>query len=373
VFIGLIAFPFVNQKLTLVKDIENTENRQAVAKPDFDIHHLDAYPSNFDKYYSDNFSIRQILIKQFNQLNLVVFKKSPLPDKVVIGKENWIFMGDNEVDSYQGKHRLNTHEMESMRIELEYRKQYLESKGCKFYFLIAPVKANIYPEFMPMNLFRFNKQSWGEQLIEYLNTNSEVKPIDIYDPLRQNKRHGLMYHKLDNHWNKKGAFFAAQEVLNSIGKDISNVGTLSYSDYIIVDSISRKGNLTSMLSNTELFTDSIFEITPKDGFKSADHKKVGYPVISGFPYPWEYEFVREIPNSNKPKILIISDSYGANIFPYIAEGFSRSVKIFDSWQYKLNEDIVKSENPDVFLLIVLESNIRNLLNFQSNPNKSQVK
>ncbi len=365
VFIGLISFPLINGRLGLIKDIENTENRQPAPKPAFNINHLDDYPPKYDSYYADNFNLRQRLIKQFNTLNLVVFKKSPIPDQVVIGNDNWVFMGGNEIDTYRGKHRLETSELEAFKLELEYRKKYLNDKGCKFYFLVAPVKANIYSEHIPTSIFRLNKQSWGEQLIEYLDKHSEVKPINVYNTLRQSKGYGLMYYKLDNHWNKKGAFFAAKEVLNRIGKDIPDIATLSYSNYIVWDTLTRGGNITSMLSNTELFTDTTFELIPKEGFKSLASEKVGYPIVKGFPYPWEYEFVREIPNSDKPKILIISDSFGGNIFPFISESFSRSVKIFDSWQYKLNEDIVNAEKPDVVLLIVLESNLRSLLEHQS--------
>ncbi len=365
IFISLISIPFLNDKLSIIKDIENTENRKPAERPDFDINHLDGFPSKYDKYYSDNFTFRQRLIKYYNQLNLVVFKKSPVPDQVIIGNNGWIFSAGSEVDSYRGKNRFELSEMEEIRLELEYRKKYLEERGCEFYFIVAPVKQNIYPEEMPVNLFRLNKQSWGEQLIEYLNEKSDVKTIDIYNTLRQSKQYGLVYYKLDNHWNKKGAFFAANEVLRQISKDIPAVDVLSYSDFIVTDSISHSGNIASMLSNTQLFADSIFELTPKNGFKSSDYQKVGYAVVPGFPYPWEYEFVREIPNSDKPKILIISDSFGVNIYPFISESFSRSVKIFDSWQYKLNEDIVNAEKPDVELLIVLESNIRNMLGFQS--------
>lgn len=369
VFIILISFPFLNENLKLIKDVENTENRQPTAKPDFDINHLDGFPSKYDKYYSDNFSLRQRMIKYYNHINLIVFKKSPIPEQVIIGNEGWLYTGGNEIDSYRGKHLLEDREMNEIRLELEYRKKYLEERGCKFYLLIAPVKQIIYSEFVPISLFRLNKHSWGEQLIEYLNENSSIKPINIYNALHQSKRYGLMYYKLDNHWNKKGAFFAANVVLKRINKDISTVDTLTFSNFVLKDSVSHIGNLSGMLSNTQLFTDSVYELTPKNGYKSINYKKVGYPVVQGFPYSWDYEVVREIPQSKKPKILIISDSFGDNIYPYISESFSRSVKIFDAWQYKLNEDIVNKENPDVVLLIVLESNIRSILSYQSRIKK----
>lgn len=369
VFLGLIFFPFINGKVWLLKDIENTENRQPAAKPEFDIKHLDAYPGNFDKYYSDNFTLRQRFIKYYNNLNLVVFKKSPVPDQVIIGDDGWLFSAGNEIDAYRGKRSLSTDELEAFRLELEYRKQYLEERGCEFYFLVAPVKHNIYHDYLPASFFRLSKKSWGEQLIDYLSEKSSIKLINIYHTFQQSKKHGLMYFKLDNHWNKKGAFFAAQEVLNCLREDFPLLDTLSYSDYTIKDSISHGGNIAGMLSNTQLFTDSVFELVPKGGFKSEEYQKVGYPPVEGFPYPWEHETVRVIKGSDKPKILIISDSFGGNIFPYISDSFGRSVKIFDSWQYKLNEDIVNAEKPDVVLLIVLEANLRNMLEHQSRLKK----
>jgi len=376
-FLIVISFPFINGKLTIIKDIENTENRQPAAKPYFDILQLDNFPSKYDNYFSDNFTVRQRLIKYYNQLNLVLFKKSPLPDQIIIGNDDWLFSGGKEIETYRGKNRFKKSEMEQIRLELEYRKKYLEDRNCKFYFLIAPVKQNIYSENVPISVYRYNKQSWGEQLIEYLNKHSVVKPINAYKTLRESKKYGLLYYKLDNHWNQRGAFFAVNDALKQMNKDIPTVEGLSYSNYIADKTISHGGNIASMLSNTQMFTDSVFELYPQKGFTAVEVKKVGYPVDSGFAYPTEFETVQEIPNSHKPKILIISDSFGGNAFPFLSESFRRSVKIFDAWQYKLNENIVNSEKPDVVLLIVLESNIRNILRFQSrlrkNDSNKQIK
>jgi alginate O-acetyltransferase complex protein AlgJ len=80
-----------------------------------------------------------------------------------------------------------------------------------------------------------------------------------------------------------------------------------------------------------------------------------------FAYTWEYENVREIKNSKQPRLLIISDSFGAALFPFLSENFSRTVKIFDAWQYKLNEDIVNSEKPDAVVLVIDEPILRNFI------------
>jgi alginate O-acetyltransferase complex protein AlgJ len=368
VFLAIISFPIINDEFKLVKDIESSENRKMAAKPVINYTYLDPYPVQYEKFYNDNFSIRSLMVKYFNLLNIEFFKKSPVPDKVVIGRDNWLFMADKELNSYQGLNRFNESELEAFRQELEYRKTYLEARGCKLYFLVAPIKANIYSEYMPASIFQVNKQSWGEQLIEYLDNNCAVKPVNVYDVLRANKDKELVYFMLDNHWNELGAFYCASEFFRRLHDDIPGISVPSIDDYNISKTEINTGNIVSMLSNIGNYSDFSIKLEPKSGFMAKDVKPAGYPVIPGFPYPWEYEMDKEIPGLSKPKILIITDSYGVNIFPFIAEGFGRSVKIFDAWQYKLNEDIVASEKPDVVLVIALESNLRSMLKYRATLN-----
>ena len=347
------------------KDSENTENREPATKPVLTIKNLDPYPIQYEKYYNDHFSLRQRLMKSYYDLNLLVYHKTPIPDQVVLGKNNWLFLGGDEVDVYTCKNRFSSEELNTLKKELEYRQNYLAKQGIKFYFVIAPVKATIYGENMPKNIIKLHEESGGKQLLHYLNQNSTVTCIDLYPIMKRYKQSGLLYFKNDNHWTKRGAFIGAMQIVKTIQHDFPTLNLLSLDSMRINSTIATTGNLTAMLSKTKLFVDTIIELTPKNGFCTNEIQKVGYPVVKGFPYPWEYEMVREQKDTTLPKLLLISDSFGGNLFPYISEPFSRSVKIFDSWQYKLNEEIVKAEKPDVVVLIVLESNIRNMLKYLS--------
>jgi alginate O-acetyltransferase complex protein AlgJ len=364
-FLAIIAFPLINRKGTLLKDIANTENRQLASKPVFDINHLDAYPTAYEKYYNDHFTARSRLVKDFNRLNVIAFKKSPFPDKFIIGNDGWLFNAGNDMDAYTGKHKFDPSELAAIKNELEYRKKYLNDRGCKFYFLVVPVKTNIYSDEMPGNKLRINKQSHGVQLIDYLNNTSQVKPINIFNTLKANKDHEILFYKLDTHWNLFGAFIASNEVLSQIHLDFPGVVAPSPDEYVLTKKEIYRGNLAEMLADTSLYIDFDMNLSPKKGFKAESVASAGYPCIEGFPYCSSYEQDKQIPDSKAPKILIISDSFGENIYPFLAEHFSRSVKIFDAWQYKLNEDIVNKEKPDIVLLITVESNVRNMLKHQS--------
>ena len=368
IFIAAISFPLINRNAQVIKDIQSFENRRMAQKPEFDIEHLDPFPAKYDTFYNDNFDLRNRFIKYFNIYNVRAFRKSPVPS-VVIGKDNWLYVMGDEMDSYMGKNRLSASELSSIKNELEYRKKYLAEKNIKFYFLIVPCKASVHTKNIGYEYFRMFKDSWGEQLNNYLEKTSEVKPVNVFVPLRKYAEEQNLYLKLDNHWNDLGAFYTANEVFKHMHRDFPSIDTLALQDFTIKSSEAPAGNLEKMLGNLGIFSESFIELSPKKAFKSHDADKAGYPPVQGFVYPWEYEQVRETKDSLKPRLLIISDSFGKNIFPFLSENFSKTVKIFDSWQYKLNEDIVAAEKPDAVLLLINEPILRGFLS--SNPERSK--
>jgi alginate O-acetyltransferase complex protein AlgJ len=365
VFTVILLFPLFNGIFKLVKDIKSSENRRLASLPNPDVYHPDDFPGEYEQYYNDHFTIRSLLVKYYDFIKVRLFKISPNPDQVIIGQDDWLFKGGNEIDAFQGNHPFELSELEAFRLELEFRQKYLEAQNCKFYFLITPVKACIYPEKVPSNLTHLEKQSWGEQLIHYLNYHSKLKPIDIYNTFKTVGKKELIYYKLDTHWNRLGAFYAANIILARIHSDFPKVSVLSLENYNIIKTETAKGNILKMISNIDGFRDSVYELTPRSGYLAQDVSK-NYNVEKGFPFPDEYEKDKEIQGADKPSMLIISDSYGSFLFPFLSEQFKRSVKIFDSWQYKLNASIVKKEKPDIVLLVISEAYLRNFLKYRPN-------
>lgn len=62
---------------------------------------------------------------------------------------------------------------------------------------------------------------------------------------------------------------------------------------------------------------------------------------------------------NKLKILVIRDSFGGAILPFVKEAFAESVFIFDSWNYRLNKSILASYQPAVVLYITYDPSLHN--------------
>jgi hypothetical protein len=286
----------------------------------------------------------------------MVLKKSPFPQYAIIGKQGWLFLTGGELTAYTGELSMTDLELAKFSTELECRRKYLEKRGCKLYLMIVPVKPAIYPEFLPAETFRLSSSSMGEKLQNYLDSHCSVKSINLYRPFRKNKIPRYLYCKLDNHWNHEGAFLAARMAVNCMKEDFPGLTPLLRDSFEVKTSALNGGNTSAMVGNLDIFTDTAYQFKRKNGYRSFPAAKANYHD-DRFPYTGGYEMVRKIKDTTQPKLLIISDSFGLSIFDFLAESFSKTVKIWDNWEYKLNEDIVASEKPDAMLLIIYEKNL----------------
>jgi alginate O-acetyltransferase complex protein AlgJ len=372
VFVIALSFPLVNDNLKVVNDDQSFENRGLASRPSYDSVFTEAFPKKLDQYYNDHFTLRNKMIKGYNLYNILVFKKSPLPDRLIIGSDGWLFTAFEDFESFQGKNRFTPEELDTFKMELEYRQKYLNDRGCKFYFVIAPGKPSIYPEKIGHEYYRLNTQTWGEQLLEYLDKHSTVRTINLFEVFRQKKAEHQLYYKLDTHWNSIAGFYAANEIFKKLKIDFPSIELFPLSDFDIIIGDECGGDIQSMLGKLAIYSEPCVRVAPKMPVKAVEGASGNYPAPESFPYPQLFEVDREIKSPlatgpRKPKMLMVTDSYGEYIFPFLAENFSRSVKIWDGWRYELNENIVESEKPQIFLLMINEPKLRWVLHHQSRP------
>lgn len=368
-FLVLIFFPKINTYLKLISDTQNYEKRIMADKPPLNIKNLKDYPQRYESFFNDRFCIRSRVINSFVNLNVKCFNKSPFPEKLIIGYNKWLYMAGNEIDAYSGKNSLRDGELDTLKRELEFRNAYCKKRNINFYFFIAPEKAVIHPENLPYNFSYKNSDNWGKQLLNYLKEKSNVKTIECYDDLISKKNKNNLYYHNDNHWNHTGAFFANNVICKEINKDFGDIKPLDETGVIYSDTVKADGNLSDMIGNIIEFKNDTNKFPrPLGGFKSTYQSITKYKAPEGFLYSWAYEVRKTKPNA-KHKILIICDSFGENLLPYISESFNTTVKIWDAWSYRLNEDIIEQEQPDIVLLEVHEPLIRNILQNLSFPKK----
>ncbi len=345
-FLCVISFPLLNELTGIVKDSENTENRALAKKPVLDINILDSFPGKYEPFYNDNFSLRSLTIRFFNNFNLFAYKKSPFPWRLVIGQDSWLFLSGTEMDCYIGANRFNDEQLKTLKEKLELQNDFLKKINCKFYFVITPAKANVHSEKLPRTIYKYTDVPLVLQVNNFLSKNSDINVISLFEPFNELKNQHQLYYKLDNHWNQNGGFYASLITTTKIKKDFPAIDLLNPKDYSLVESEIEDGDIVRIISHPAGYKDSEFTYH----FKKNNASLVFDPIN----YNSSFVKTRTSNANNNYKAFLMCDSYGNNIFPFFAESFGKTYSVFDRWKFDLNQELLEKEKPDIYVLMIHE-------------------
>jgi hypothetical protein len=359
-FLVALSSAFIQNAFKLIPEMANTENRRLSYRPILDIKLLDPFPAAYESFYNDHFAFRNQFVKLYADVSLDVFGKCPYPDQVVIGRNNELFLVFRELDTYLHKNLFTKSEINKIHSEFKYRKQYLAERGIDYYVALLPTKYSVYPELLPWYFNPVDTLSRSDQFINLMQE-LDIQVIDVKSAILKAKDSipQQLYLKTDNHWNDLGSFAAYREIVNRISAKHPEVKALKYSDYTINPEEINGGNMAIILNKQEEIKDIKYVFTPR--FKNLVNS------IPECPYPIPDQFEKEnyfrgyyTENTALPRVLIFHDSFGNNLMAPMSNSFSRTIFVWDKWQYKLNEAIVESEKPDIYITLTLESLLQSL-------------
>ncbi|MDI9468957.1 MAG: hypothetical protein QM296_01995 [Bacillota bacterium] len=174
-----------------------------------------ALPQDFEAWWERSFPWRSSLVSLWNRAQQTLFHSSG-SERIVVGRDGWLFFAETLPD-HSGSSPLTDLDLRRIARTLELEREYLARQDIRFHVALAPNKATLYPEKMPVWLERWLAPAEPARHIERLGaelaaTAPKVDWIDLETPLRAAKtaagEHGL-YHALDSHWNQEGAQLAA--------------------------------------------------------------------------------------------------------------------------------------------------------------------
>ena len=356
-FIAVITLPLLEYGLNISKEYENTENRNKAPLPKFNINLLDPFPAQFDSYFSDNHNFRGDLLLlnsmfKFNILNMSLVKH------VVEGEDGWLYT-TKYIESYINKRLLTNIELDSLHSIYTQRSKWLSDRGIKQYIAIVPVKAQVYPEFLPEQFKNRSAVTKTEQFIETLEDIPNLNIIYLKDAIVSEKEKSdyNLFYKTDQHWNEYGALIGLRELIHKIKKDFPEVSEIEVDNYVF-DTVSTDGlGLAKVLMLQNSIKEMEIKISQKE---KVQHKKIDtlkYEIPEVFPYKNAHQLYYSSSNKKLPKALIIRDSFTHALTKQLPESFSESTFIWDTWCYELHEDIIENEKPDIFITIIIETNI----------------
>lgn len=363
-FIGTIGLHFIDNLFPFINEPAISETRTKTEKPKPNPKFLDPYPKKFEAYYNDYFNWRNYFVKASTYLNYYTFKKSALPDQVLIGKNGWLFKSGHQLDVYRGKFRFSRKELEAIKRELERRKKTVEALGGKYYLAIPPLKHHIYAEFLPDNVKQINTETCTQQLVNYLREENAINYIDLFQPILESKKKDgpKLYLTTDHHWTQYSSFIAAKTVLDRLREDFPTLGKVNEANYEL-DVVEYDGMLLAQMLGLEKEMKEQFPIFKYKKKYTARDTSYAYPAPHDFPFPDEYAIGKWTGKTTQPTLFMVRESFASHMIDILGEHFESSFFLFDNWKHQFNEAIYKAEPADIYVQFIWEGLLFQLMEY----------
>ncbi|WP_420150015.1 alginate O-acetyltransferase AlgX-related protein [Spirosoma sp.] len=350
-FAILLILPTLDQWLGLSSGFVSTEKRTLTPFPTFQFPHVQTFIAKFNQYYKENFGWRNALFYQYSQWKYYVLNTSPLPEKVVVGKNGWFYPGNsmNQIlDRHQGL-AINPDTMAAVAQRLTTYQQQLAAQGTKLYLLIAPDSYTIYPENLPNYLQTVDSQANFNRIKNYLLQHTTVPVVDVRNTLTTAKSDRIVYCQTDTHWNFYGSLLATLTLVDRVRQDFPQIPKPRLADYQVQALKGEGGDLTMMLAMNDKLVDSVqYKITLPAHLRI---RQTEATKNSDMDLPSE-RFVST--STNLPKLLLLGDSFSYWMNQFVPGYFRESYLVRT---HKLDMQLARAERPDIVVIEIVERNI----------------
>jgi len=323
---------------------------------------LESFPEKFELWFDDAFGGRSPLLLMNARTKVRLFRTSPYPKNVILGKNGWLFLGPrwlNPVEQYRGVDKFSESELVAWTNSMRSRSEWLAARGVPMILVLAPGKHEIYPEMLPGWAREARRPKRVDQVAEILR-DSTIHYVDPTDSLIAGKSTAPTYYATDSHWNSYGAFVAYKGTLDYLEEEFPHkvLRNLADEPYRLKEELGEGLRLSAML-----------------GFSSDDFTDLSVDVmIPGVPAPVEMldssgRHVRnirsgEIPTartlvvrqptfSNGAKVLVLRDSFTTSMSPFLSQSFGEAVYL--SWDSPGGSEMtsfIERFQPDIVLFIL---------------------
>jgi len=362
--------------------VQGFENKAKQAAPELRLDYLDPFPKDAEAAFNDHFPWRGLFQRFNGQLRAITNRRSPLPDLVVLGEDDWLYKGGLQLDIYRGKRRFSPDELRKVTAELLARKDSIEASGGQYYLAIAPLKHHVYPQHLPGHVRPLNQEYAVRQLYRSLAA-TDLQYIDLHTPLQtyaaqypppqlsrttraqpedDPETHNL-YYRTDHHWTVRAGLIATQVIIDTLIADGIPLSPLNPKTYSFKNEPTSGMTLAKMAGLDRDNQDHFLSLHHNWTTKGSPRPNIQSPPR--FPYPNSYVKARQQKDSvlrqSLPSLFVTRESFGENLLQPLSDHFGRSYFLFDEWEHKLNLDHYNREGGDVYIQLIWEGFLFNLL------------
>ena len=322
---------------------------------------IKAYFSRFESFICDHMPLRNIFLGIQSKLSYR-FSRGINPDHFVLGKDDWIYLGninEHTIHQYRGLDTMSTAQQLAWEGYFNQLNTYFDSLHIPLFVAIAPDKHSMYPEFLPDYLARKGKTRYDQ----VVGRPQHFTLLDLHRSLWAVKSDsGLpMYYKTDSHWNAFGAYQAYTSILDTIKKSIDITPIVVPETSFRVSDIVANGDLMIQLTDIKIKEKSV--ILDQGYFKDSMEikaSKINNGAWASADPNLEYNVFAfnnfRVTNKNKKrKILVFGDSFSYSLSKYLHNTFGETYycRYIES-EIPTVSALISSYKPDVVLFLMVE-------------------
>jgi hypothetical protein len=341
-FVLVISLPLAVNLSGVDGAVAGAENRELAAFPRVHVSlpGIVAYASGLSRWFDDHFGFRSVLVRWYGESRLFGLGVSPTP-AVLRGRHGWFFYADDGgLDDFANQSLLTPDAIANWRDTVVRARDWCRQYGIAYVFTIAPDKAAIYPEMFPDTIHQIQSTSRTDQVIDGLLDTGVA--VDVRPALLQAKSVERLYHLTDSHWNARGAFVAYRQIIAAVrAQDPRVPAAWDRSDFVATSREVPGMDLARMMGLSHVLSETDLQLTPTWPRRAIVTSPPGAAATAE-----EGRLVTEIPGSTLPRAVIIRDSFGSALAPFLSEHFSRAVYL---WQNDFDADAVRRERAEVVI------------------------
>ncbi len=305
-----------------------------------------AFPAAYEAWFKDHFGLRSTLIHWHAALMLDGFGVSPTPS-VLIGDQGWLYLGKNKaVDAYRCVFPYTEAALDYEAKEVREHRDWLQQRGIAYLHVWAPLKHTVYPEHLPSWVQRSGGPCRLDQWLQRMQREG-LPVLDLRPSQRQAKAEGLAYHLTDTHWNPRGAYHGYRAIVEALRTAFPALQPLPPQRVRYREADVLGGDLARLMDLAERYRGpTVFSDIVQPRCREAG--------LNGLTRPKGIK-LEAFACGHGPKIVMLHDSFGNALIPYLAQTAGR---LLTAEFANFDKELIEHEKPDVVIEVHLERQLQ---------------
>ena len=345
-FLVFLWTPLVLALVNPYPEMSLLEKRKRASFPVFDFKHAADFTDRFEDYFNDYFGLRDSLLFWFNSLQYHLLNATT-SKKVIVGRDGWLFQnGKTHVDDMRNTWPFSEGELRHWGKILSAKYRWCKQRGIEYVFVITPSKHLLNKEKLPSAYRPVDRRSRADQLVDYLNNETDVPVVYMQKELKKAGRRLRTYHKTDTHWNSYGAYTGYRAVMKHLESRLDEVHSISLKSSDFKMDEQPGGDLARSLN----LPDTIREDAPRVMTRELDCINNTSPPGIDNDTSRNREWFTTTCAQKKYYTILFHDSYATAMMPYLSESFLSVYYIPHSPVRMENfQKIIQKQGPDIVI------------------------